>query len=226
MGNPQLGPAWEFSPNGAKLRIAPGGPSVYRNRNRTFASSEFLAQKDEQAAALILQCLREGKSVEIEGFGVFEPAENGGFEFKPVEAPRVFIAYAVEDAAAADALFTALQAAGMQPWMDRRSLKPGQNWPRLIESAIESSDFFVACLSSNSVSKRGGFQSEMRFAFDVARKHPLDDAFFLPVRLNHCRVPARISRELQYIDLFPDWQSGIEQLIASIRLHSQKRHKS
>lgn len=195
-----------------------------RIRNKKFASSEILAQKDEQAAALILQCLREGNSVEIEGFGIFEPKAEGGFDFKPFEAPRVFIAYALEDSKAADSLYDALRAAGMQPWMDRRSLKPGQNWPRLIESAIESSDFFVACLSSNSVSKRGGFQSEMRFAFDVARKHPLDDAFFIPVRLDECKVPSRISRELQYIDLFPSWENGLDRLIASIRQHSKQRH--
>lgn len=195
-----------------------------RNPNRRFASSEILAQKDEQAAALILQCLREGKNVEIEGFGVFEPNPQGGFEFKPFEAPRVFIAYAVEDARAADALYDGLRAAGMQPWMDRRNLKPGQNWPRLIESTIESCDFFVACLSANSVSKRGGFQSEMRFAFDVARKHPLDDAFFIPIRLDDCKVPTRISREWQYIDLFPHWEHGLDRLIAAIRLHSKQRH--
>lgn len=195
-----------------------------RNRSRKFASSEILAQKDEQAAALILQCLAQGEHVEIEGFGIFEPTPNGGFVFKPFEAPRVFIAYALEDAEAVDNLYDALQAAGMQPWMDRRSLQPGQNWPRMIESAIESSDFFVACLSSNSVSKRGGFQSEMRFAFDVARKHPLDDAFFIPIRLDECRVPSRISRELQYIDLFPDWENGLDRLIAAIRRHSKQRH--
>ncbi len=194
-----------------------------RDLNRRFPPSEILAQKDEQAAALILRCLREGNSVEIDGFGTFEPNGNGGFAFKPFEAPRVFIAYATEDSKAADALYDALRAAGMHPWMDRRSLRPGQNWPRLIESAIDSSDFFVACLSSNSVSKRGGFQAEMRFAFDVARKHPLDDAFFIPIRLNECKVPARISREWQYIDLFPSWQEGLDRLIASIRTHSRNR---
>lgn len=195
-----------------------------RNRSRKFASSEILAQKDEQAAALILQCLSEGENVEIEGFGIFEPTPEGGFAFKPFEAPRVFIAYALEDSEAVDNLYEALQAAGMQPWMDRRNLQPGQNWARIIESAIESSDFFVACLSSNSVSKRGGFQSEMRFAFDVARKHPLDDAFFIPIRLDECRVPSRISRELQYIDLFPHWENGLDRLIAAIRRHSKQRN--
>jgi hypothetical protein len=64
----------------------------------------------------------------------------------------------------------------------------------------------------------------MRFAFDIARKHPLDDAFFIPIRLDECRVPSRISRELQYIDLFPDWENGLDRLIAAIRRHSKQRH--
>lgn len=192
---------------------------MHRNRNRLFASSHG----GEQAAALILKCLRSGKSVEIEGFGVFEPKGKDQFEFRGFQAPRVFIAYAMEDAKAVDRLYDALREAGMSPWMDRRSLKPGQNWPRLIESAIEASDFFVACLSTNSVSKLGGFQSEMRFAFDVARKHPLDDAFFVPVRLDDCKVPTRISREWQYIDLFPDWGKGLKELTKAIRQHAQQR---
>ncbi len=109
------------------------------------------------------------------------------------------------------------------PWMDRRNLKPGQNWPRLIESAIEASDFFLACLSTKSVSKRGGFQSEMRFALDVARKQPLESTYFVPLRLDDCSVPGRISREWQYIDLFPDWTVGIRKLVESLSHHSHRK---
>jgi hypothetical protein len=101
--------------------------------------------------------------------------------------------------------------------MDTRKLLPGQNWPRAIELAIESSDFFVACFSTQSVSKRGGFQAEIRYALDCARRIPLDEIFLVPVRLDVCRVPRSIQREWQYVDLFPDWLCGFQQLVSMIR---------
>ena len=64
--------------------------------------------------------------------------------------------------------------------MDEHKLLPGQNWPRAIESAIETSDFFLACYSANSVNKKGGFQAEIRYALDCARQIPLEEIFIVP----------------------------------------------
>ena len=89
----------------------------------------------------------------------------------------------------------------------------GQNWPRRIEDAIASSDFFIPCFSARSVRKRGGFQAELRFALSCASRIPLDDVYLIPVRLNECRVPARIQREIQYVDLYPDWDRGFARVI-------------
>jgi hypothetical protein len=177
----------------------------------------------KQVAQIILDCLKQGKPVEIEGFGTFHPQDDGGFKFVALNAPRVFISYATEDALAADALYEELTAAGCNPWMDRKNLKAGQNWPRLIEAAIEASDFFVACMSTNSVLKRGGFQAEIRYALHIARRIPLEDTFIIPVRFDECRIPARITRELQYIDLFPNRTKGMRSLIHAIHHHWQKR---
>jgi len=180
----------------------------------------------QQVATIILDCLAKGRPVDIEGFGVFLPKPEGGFKFVAVDAPRVFISYASEDAELAETLFDELSRSGYNPWIDRRSLKAGQNWPRLIEAAIEASDFFIACLSTNSVLKRGGFQSEIRYALDIARRLPLEDTFIIPIRLNDCRVPARIAREYQYIDLFPDQDAGLARLIQSIDLQWAARRAS
>ena len=94
--------------------------------------------------------------------------------------------------------------------MDVRKLLTGQNRPRAIEGAIESADFFIPCLSEDSVRKKGGFQAEIRNALDCAREVPLDESFIVPVRVNSCRVPRAIQREYQYIDLFPDWNEACE----------------
>jgi hypothetical protein len=177
----------------------------------------------QQLAQVVIQGLAAGKVVEIDGLGVFCPDAARGVRFEPCGLPQVFIAYVREDAEAVERLCAALETAGFSPWTDARKLLPGQNWPRAIESAIETSDFFVACFSGNSVNKTGGFQSEIRYALDCARRVPLDEIFVVPVRLDGCRVPRRIQRELQYIDLFPDRARGIHRLVAMMRREVARR---
>lgn len=176
-----------------------------------------------ELAELVLAGLSAGHSVEIDGLGTFYPEASRGFRFRAHRQPKVFLAYVTEDAAMAERLYDNLARAGFSPWMDRRKLLPGQNWPRAIELAIESADFFVACFSSHSVDKRGGFQAEIRYALDCARRLPLDDIFLLPVRFDDCRVPRPIQREWQYIDLFPDWTRGFDRLSATICQESRRR---
>jgi hypothetical protein len=177
-------------------------------------------------ADVVIRGLAEGKPVEIDGLGVFFPDAARGFRFEQRRSPRVFVAYAREDLAPVTHLYEDLEAAGFSPWMDIRKLLPGQNWPRAIEGAIESSDFFIACFSSNSVNKRGGFQAEIRYALDCARRMPLDQIFVVPARLDECRVPRLIRREYQYVDLFPDWRRGIRRMVHALRREVEKRSRA
>jgi len=163
----------------------------------------------DQIARILRQCLEEASSVEIDGLGVFRRGA-GGYEFFPSTGPKIFIAYVQEDASCAERLYDALRARGFDPWLDRKKLLPGQNWPRAIQQAIEVSDFFVACLSRQAVRKKGQFQAELRYALDCAARTPLDQIYLIPVRLEECPVPLPISREIQYVDLFPNWDAGIE----------------
>ena len=169
-----------------------------------------------ELAEIVIRALARGTAVEIDGLGVFYPDRAKGCRFEP-RRPQVFIAYVEEDLGPAEWLCTALESQGFSPWIDIRKLMPGQNWPRAIEAAIETSDFFLACFSTRSVSKRGGFQAEIRYALDCARRVPLDDIFVVPVRLDCCRVPRAVQHELEYIDLFPDWDRGLRKLVAALR---------
>ncbi len=177
-------------------------------------------------ARLVKACLAQGHSVEIERIGLFQPAASGGIEFIPNSRPTVFLAYTEEDFAAVEALYTQLEEAGFDPWMDRRKLLPGQNWARAIEGAIETADFFIACLSTTSIRKRGNFQREMRHALDCARSAPFDDVYFIPIRLDSCAVPTRIRQHLQYLNLFPDPEKGVAQLVDLIRRELRRRPSS
>jgi len=165
----------------------------------------------EELGRLIQRYLKRSETVEIDGLGTFACSDEGKISFRG-NGPRVFIGYAVEDVVAAERIFADLLKRGCSPWLDRRKLLPGQNWPRRIEDAIESADFFIACFSQRSANKRGGFQAEIRYAMDCASRVPLDDVFFIPVRLDACPVPARIQRETQYVDLFPDWAEGMSRI--------------
>jgi hypothetical protein len=178
---------------------------------------------EHEMIRIVVRTVAAGKTVEIEGLGSFHPDPANGVRFEPQVRPTVFIAHVQEDSVAASRIYDALERAGCSPWMDQKKLTPGQNWPRAIENIIETSDFFIACFSANSVNKWGGFQAEIRYALDCARRVPLDEIFMIPVRLNPCRLPRSIQRELHQVDLFPDWNRGLRQIVAMIRVAAGKR---
>jgi len=166
---------------------------------------------------ILRDALEAGESVEIAGLGTFLNAGGDSYRFAPQIQPCIFVAYVVEDLLPVRRLCRALRARGFAPWLDQTELLPGQNWPRAIQQAIDVADIFIACLSCRSLSKRGQFQSELRYALDCAGRMPLDATFLIPVRLDACTVPNRLAEQIQYVDLFPDWNHGINRLARSIQ---------
>ncbi|MEO8129986.1 MAG: toll/interleukin-1 receptor domain-containing protein [Bryobacteraceae bacterium] len=172
---------------------------------------------NNEVGRILRACLDTGRSVEMDGLGVLIPKPDGQFEFRAETRPKVFLAYVEEDLIEVRRLADALQNAGFHPWLDKRKLLPGQDWPRSIQQAIEVSDFFVPCFSRRSTYKRGTFQSELRHALECAAEMPLDEIFIVPLRLEPCEVPKRISDCLQYVDVYPNWEKGVNRIIASMR---------
>jgi len=166
---------------------------------------------------LLCDSLDAGETVEVEGLGTFNRTSAGVYRFTAETRPRIFIGYVAEDLMQIRRLCVALRASGCAPWLDKDMLIAGQNWPRAIERAIETSDAFVACFSRRSTSKRGQFQSELRYALECARRLPLDRVFLIPVRLELCEVPWRIAEQVQYVDLFPDWDRSVRRIARAIR---------
>jgi len=171
---------------------------------------------------MIERSLQRSNVIEIDGLGIFARADSGEITFQRSNVPHVFIAYASEDRPMADRLFDNLVACGYSAWMDQRKLLPGQDWPQRVEDAIVHSDFFLACFSTRSVRKRGGFQSELRYALDCAHSMPLDDVFLIPIRLDDCHLPGRIERETHWVDMFPDWQAGFARIREIIEQQMRK----
>ncbi|NIO68956.1 MAG: TIR domain-containing protein [Anaerolineae bacterium] len=44
---------------------------------------------------------------------------------------------------------------------------PGEKWELAIQKAIRRSDFFLVCLSANSIDKRGWIQKEIKQVLDI-----------------------------------------------------------
>jgi len=53
----------------------------------------------------------------------------------------------------------------------------------------------------------------------------MDEIFFIPVRLDQCIVPRNISRRIQYVDLFPDWQKGVKTVVGVMKKQEQNRKR-
>jgi hypothetical protein len=187
------------------------------------AGAGLVPLRREDVAQIVRHCLDQGGSVEIDGLGLFRPRQGGGIDFLGRVQPKVFLAYAREDTAAVELLYDRLHRHGFEPWLDVRKLLPGQNWPRSIEQAIEISDFFVACFSRRSAAKRSRFHSELRYALDCATRLPLDGIYLIPIRLDDCPIPKQIARDIQYVDLFPNWDRGFQQIVTAIEREWQKR---
>jgi len=179
----------------------------------------------EFLAGVLRQCLANNRAISVGRLGVFSPC-GGTFSFVPDRKPSVFIAYAAEDSRVVDRLCARLEAEGFDAWLDRRKLLPGENWPRKILRAIQSADFFIACLTRRSLSKRGTFQAELRHALECAGRVPLGDLFFLPARLDECRVPGCIAEQFHYVDLFPDFEAGARRIVESIDREWLRRNAS
>jgi hypothetical protein len=171
---------------------------------------------------IIRQCLREGMAVAVDGLGTFR-LDGRKLSFEPASRPRVFLAYVDEDYSRVRPLYDRLEEAGFEPWLDKRKLLAGQDWPRCIERAISVADIFVPCYSRRARSKRGQFQKEVRQALECAARMPIDDCFVMPVRLEECTLPRRLRNEIQYVDLFPDWKSGADKLVQAIEAELRAR---
>lgn len=129
--------------------------------------------------------------------------------------PKIFLSYAHEDINMAKRIYNDLKRYGLKIWFDQISILPGQNWEFEIEDAIENSDYFLALLSKNSLTKKGYVQKESKKALDILDLYPDSDIFIIPIRLEECNPINRKLRQRQWVDLFPEnkYQEGIIKIL-------------
>ena len=129
----------------------------------------------------------------------------------------VFISYAREDAESAERLYKDLRNRGLEPWLDKKDILPGYKWQFTIYQAIKNSRFFIPLISSTSAEKIGYIQNELKYAIEVSKNFPEREVFMIPARLDNCEMPYEILEEIQSVDLFPDWGSGINQIFKTFK---------
>lgn len=132
---------------------------------------------------------------------------------------KVFLCHASADKPAVQELYHRLENDGVDAWLDSEDLIPGQNWRVEIPRAVENSDIVLVCLSENSVNKEGYVQKEITFALDKALEMPEGRIFLIPVRLEDCDVPRKLS-SYQWVDLFTE--NGYGRLKMALKVRAEQ----
>lgn len=133
------------------------------------------------------------------------------------ESAPVFLSYAHEDIDIAMLVYKRLTDQGYHIWIDKVSLIPGQNWKREIGQAIRNSGAFIALLSNNSISKRGYVQKELRLGLEILDEIPPSQIYLLPIRIEPCTPEHSALRDIQWVDLFPDFEQGVQDVLRALK---------
>lgn len=131
---------------------------------------------------------------------------------------KVFISYAREDLETAKKLRDDIEKAGIKTWLDKEDLLPGQVWQAVISEKIKESDYFIALLSSRSLSKRGYVQKELKIAWGALGEFPEGKIFIIPVRIEDCKPQDERLNNLHQADLFPTYEDGLEKILHTLKL--------
>lgn len=128
---------------------------------------------------------------------------------------KVFLCHSSEDRAIVKELYDRLcNEESIDPWLDKENLLPGENWDIEIKRAVKEADIVLVCLSQNSISKEGYVQKEIRYALDIADEKPENTIFIIPVKIEECEIPVRLSR-LQWVNYFE--KDAYEKLLKSFQ---------
>ncbi|MDH3644942.1 MAG: TIR domain-containing protein, partial [Gammaproteobacteria bacterium] len=121
--------------------------------------------------------------------------------------PCLFISYSRTDSEFALRLAEDLRDNGQPVWVDQLDIKPGTNWDREVEAALEVSTQVVVLLSPASVAS-DHVLDEIALALDEGKE-------VLPVIVAECRTPLRLRRR-QHVDFLSDYEAAFRQLLLTL----------
>ncbi len=130
---------------------------------------------------------------------------------------KVFLSHAHSDAETVRALYERLTADGVDAWLDKEKLLPGQDWELEIRKGVRAADVVVVCLSK--VFNQAGYrQKEVRIALDEAQMQPEGTIFIIPARLEECENLESL-RKWHWVDLFEE--DGYKLLMRALRMRAR-----
>jgi ActR/RegA family two-component response regulator len=131
-----------------------------------------------------------------------------------LQSLQVFLCHSSKDKLRIKEVYDRLRSDGLDPWLDKENLLPGQNWELEIKKAVRNSDIVIVCLSQSSVSQRGFIQKEIKLALDVADEQPEGTIFIIPLKLEECDIPER-PRQWHWLNYWED--DAHEKLLLSLK---------
>jgi hypothetical protein len=135
--------------------------------------------------------------------------------FRPL---KVFLCHAHADRDPVRGLYSRLTQDGVDAWLDKAKLLPGQDWELEIRKAVREADVVVVCLSKQ-FNQAGFRQKEVRLSLDTAMEKPEGEIFIIPARLEECDNLESL-RKWHWVDLFED--DGYEMLMRAFRTRADK----
>lgn len=140
-------------------------------------------------------------------------AESIPMSDSPLQEPKrakIFISYAHADSMAATRIADALKEAELNVWIDAANIKPGTNWVRTIDEALTNAGYLLALLSKAALQSQW-VQHEWT-AVLTSQMSSTNGGVVIPLRLEPVDPPT-ILRSIQFIDLFPNFDIGLHQLL-------------
>ncbi|HLK23278.1 MAG TPA: TIR domain-containing protein [Caulobacteraceae bacterium] len=124
----------------------------------------------------------------------------------------VFLSHASKDRKVAETICQAVESRGVQCWMSNRDVHPGENFQEAIVRAIRAAKVMLFVFSANSNNS-----DEVKKEIALAGANKL---FVVPLRVEDVAPNEALLYELatrQWIDLFNDWESSLDQVMAQIK---------
>lgn len=136
---------------------------------------------------------------------------------QPKDLLSIFLCHSSGDKPAVRELYDRLSKGGFAPWFDAVKLLPSQDWRTEIGKAVRKSDVVLVCLSNHSLVKEGFVQKEIKMVLDLADEKPPETIFIIPVKLEPCEMPERLS-QWQWVNYSEP--EGYERLVQALAVRA------
>lgn len=138
---------------------------------------------------------------------------------------KIFISYSQEDKYIAEKFFNKLKKEGFEPWLDVKSIKPGEDLQNSIDKAIQKTDLFIVLVSKNIIQDER-VKKEIQVALNIAQRKLDKEIFVLPIKIDNSEVPNTLSN-FKYLDFSRsiDWDKLLLSVYPTFEEDQKEKHK-